>query len=156
MDVKQGAGIYNGHMWTINTGFRYGPQSRRSTQVLGEENWYRPPLCPLAIMQKHDRYLLSKQYAGEAHKGTLLTHVLTRTAKIYIISLICPRWSSMKYLSKFDLDNWTFSSSQLHVTYIYVNYFLLFSHGPCKQEKKSDASPGGKRGGGGELEKGEK
>lgn len=66
------------------------------------------------------------------------------------ISLICPRWSSMKYLSKFDLDNWTFSSSQLHVTYIYVNYFLLFSHGPCKQEKKSDASPAGKwRGGGG-------
>lgn len=74
------------------------------------------------------------------------------------ISLICPRWSSMKYLSKFDLDNWTFSSSQLHVTYIYVNYFLLFSHGPCKQEKKSDASPAGKwrGGGGGELEKGEK
>lgn len=74
------------------------------------------------------------------------------------ISVICPHWLSMKYLSKFDLDNWTFSSSQLHVTYIYVNYFLLFSHGPCKQEKKSDASPAEKRkrGGGGELEKGEK
>lgn len=71
------------------------------------------------------------------------------------ISLICPRWSSMKYLSKFDLDNWTFSSSQLHVTYIYVNYFLLFSHGPCKQEKKSDASPAEKRkrGGGGNWRK---
>lgn len=74
------------------------------------------------------------------------------------ISVICPHWLSMKYLSKFDLDKWTFSSSQLHVTYIYVNYFLLFSHGPCKQEKKSDASPAEKRkrGGGGELEKGEK
>lgn len=61
MDVKQGAGIYNGNIWTVNTSFRYGPQSRRSTQVLGEENRYGPPFRPLANMQKHDLYLLSKQ-----------------------------------------------------------------------------------------------
>lgn len=73
------------------------------------------------------------------------------------ISVICPHWLSMKYLSKFDLDKWTFSSSQLHVTYICKLFFAFFTRALQTRKEKWHFACRKKKGGGGrELEKGEK
>lgn len=72
MDAKQGSGNYNGNIRATHTGFRYGPQSRRSAQGLGAENWDGSTFSSLAVMQTNDIYILSKQHAEESCKGKLL------------------------------------------------------------------------------------
>lgn len=66
------------------------------------------------------------------------------------ISVICPHWLSMKYLSKFDLDKWTFSSSQLHVTYICKLFFAFFTRALQTRKEKWHFACRKKKGGGGE------
>ncbi|KAL6174517.1 hypothetical protein ACLB2K_051163 [Fragaria x ananassa] len=43
--------------------------TRRSTQVLAEEDWHGSACSSMAVMQKHDVYILPKQYVGEYHKA---------------------------------------------------------------------------------------
>lgn len=69
MDAKQGTGKHNGNIWATNTSFRYGPKTRRSTQVLGQEDWHWSAFSSVAVMQKYDRYILPKQHVGESCKG---------------------------------------------------------------------------------------
>lgn len=70
MDAKQGTGNHHGNIWATNTRFRYGPKTRRSTQVLAEEDWHGSACSSVAVMQKYDVYILSKQHVGESRKGT--------------------------------------------------------------------------------------